>query len=176
MARIPTVAVPPDHPGTRAMTPSQAKPATHFRQDPFLWKRLDAAQACADFLDPDARHFSQRHFAQQQGIPRSTLGYWLRQQLSAEKDGLEAELVAFLASPPGERFLHRLVYAALLVFQQAGPCGIRTVGHFLELAQLDRFVGSSYGALQPLAAAMQKLLAAFDDEERPRLAASMPPK
>jgi hypothetical protein len=155
------------------MTPSQANSTADSRQDPFRWQRLDSAQSCADFLAPDAR-CSQRHFAQQHGIPRSTLGYWLRRQAGVEADGLEAELVAFLKSPVGERFLHRLVHAALLIFQQAGPCGIRTVGHFLELAQLDRFVGSSYGALQPLARAMQGQLAAFDDEERPRLAAAMP--
>ena len=153
------------------MTPQQPIPGPDARQGPPRRTRLHSAQACADFRDPDAPPSSQRQFAEQFGVPRSTLGYWLRQQSADRQDGLEAELVAFLRSPCGERFLRRLVYAALLVFQQAGACGIRTVGRFLQEAQLDRFVASSYGALHALAAAMQQGLAAFDEEERPRLAA-----
>jgi hypothetical protein len=158
------------------MTPPQATPDAGGRQGPSRWQRLDAAEAFSDFadaLDPPA---SQRDYARQNDIPRSTLGYWLRQWRRDEHPDLEPELVALLRGPAGERFLRRLVLAALLVFQQAGTCGIRSVGRFLELTQRDRFVGASYGALHPLAQSVQRLLGAFDDEERPRLAALMPPR
>jgi hypothetical protein len=158
------------------MTPPQANPASDSRQDPFRYSRRDTAQACDDFLDPDNPYTSQRDFAQHHGIPRSTLGYWLRQQQPEELADLEPELVAFLRGGCGERFLRRLVYAALLVFQQSGPGGIRPIGCYLHLTQLDRFVGASYGALQPLAQSMQQHLGLFDDGERPRLAALMPAK
>jgi hypothetical protein len=158
------------------MTPPQANPAGDSRQDPFRYSRQDVAQTCDDFLDQDKPFSSQRAFAQQHGIPRATLGYWLRQQQPDALGDLEPEVVAFLRSGPGERFVRRVVGAALLVFQQAGPGGIRPVGCFLQLTQLDHFVGSSYGALHPLAQSMQQLLGLFDDEERPRLAALMPPK
>jgi hypothetical protein len=66
--------------------------------------------------------------------------------------------------------------AAFVTFQERGACGIRLIGSFLELAQLDRFVASSRGALQPLAAHLESDLAIFDDAERPLLAKQMAPK
>jgi hypothetical protein len=155
------------------MTPQQPKAANDTRQDPFRFSRLDAAQACHDFRDADHPHPSQRQFAQEHSIPRSTLGYWMRQ---GPPEDLEPALVAFLQSPPGERFLRRIVCSALMVFHQGNACGIRPVGRFLELAQLDCFVGSSYGALYGLSQNMQHHLGVFDDEERPRLAKDMTPR
>src|ERR1700689_452875 len=47
---------------------------------------------------------------------------------------------AFLASPAGLTFVHRLCTAAHLVFCLQGPCGLRLLSAFLRRAGLDRVV------------------------------------
>jgi hypothetical protein len=153
------------------MTPPQATSQAHPRAAPFRWGRAEVAKAFDDFSDPG--HCSQRQYAHQHGIPRSTLGYWLRQEAPAD---LDPDLVAFLRCPAGEQLLRRIVLSAFLVFQQQGAGGIRLIGQFLQRAQLDHFVASSYGALHPLAARLQADLGRFADEERPRLAERMTPR
>ena len=153
------------------MTPSHCSEAAHPRTDPFRWPRADAAQAQDHFRHPEPS--SQREYATAQGIPRSTLGYWLRRDDPRDRD---AHLVAFFRSASGEAFLRRLVLAALTTFQQQGACGLRLVSTFLQRAGLDRFVGSSRGALRPLTAHLESDLAAFRDEEQPSLAQQMKPQ
>jgi hypothetical protein len=155
------------------MTPQQTTAGAAARQDPDPWTRADTAQAFADFADPYHPPFSQRQYAQEHAIPRSTLGDWLRRPDPA---GLDPQLVAFFRCPAGEAFLRRLVYAAALVFTQHNACGIRQVGLFLRFAQLDQLVGSSYGALHPLAVSLETTLAAFEAQHRPLLAAPMSPR
>jgi hypothetical protein len=104
-------------------------------------------------------------------LPRSTLGYWLHRP---QHLGLEPELVAFLDSPTGYRFLRRLVAALHLVFHLAGDAGLRPLSRFLELTQLDRFVAPSFGAQQALAVRLQDTLIAYADEQKQRLSAGMP--
>ena len=153
------------------MTPSQATNPTPPRPDPFRWPRAEAAKAFDHFRQADPG--SQRQYASEQDIPRSTLGYWLRRD---DPTDLEADLVAFLRSECGEVFLRRLVLAALTTFQLEGACGIRLVGTFLERAGLDRFVAPSRGALHPLAAHLESDLVAFRDQEQPTLARQMKPQ
>jgi hypothetical protein len=152
------------------MTPQQPTAHTDPRQDPFH-DRSARAHASAAFSDPFHSPSSQRQYAQQHGIPRSTLGDWLRQEAPAD---VETDLVVFLRRPAGVALLHRVVHAAFLAFRHHGPCGIRSIGFFLELAQLDRFVGSSYGALHSLDDRLQTNLVAFRDQEQPRLVEQMP--
>jgi hypothetical protein len=113
---------------------------------------------------------SQRQYAQEHGIPRATLGDWLRRPGPADIDPV---VVAFWRCPAGQAFLPRLVLAVLVVFHHMNACGLRQISLFLGLIQLDRFVGSSYGALQALAARLQADLASFGDDERQRLAPLM---
>ena len=153
------------------MTLSQATNPTPPRPDPFRWPRAEAAKAFDHFRKADPG--SQRQYASEQDIPRSTLGSWLRRD---DPTDLEADLVAFLRSECGDVFLRRLVLAALTTFQLEGACGIRLVGTFLERAGLDRFVGSSRGALHPLAAHLESDLVAFRDQEQPTLARQMKPQ
>jgi Family of unknown function (DUF6399) len=153
------------------MTPSQTTNQQQPRTDPCRWPRADTARAFDHFASVD--HCSQRQYAQQHGIPRSTLGHWLRREILTDVD---PQLVAFLRCPAGEQFLRRLVLSALLTFHQQGACGIRLIGSFLELAGLNHFVASSYGALHPLATAVQTDLGLFADGERPRLAGQMTAK
>ena len=113
------------------------------RPEPCFWSRFDTAQAFADFSDPFRPPCSQRDYAEQHGIPRSTLGYWLREEFP---DHLDKDFVAFFRSPPGQAFLRRLLLSVLLVFHHRNPCGLHAVSQFLELVDLHHFVGASYGA------------------------------
>jgi len=155
------------------MTPSQATPETVSRPEPCYWSRLDTAQAFAHFSDPFTPPISQRQYAQQHGIPRSTLGDWLRQDFP---DHLDPALIRFFRCPAGLAFLRRLVLALLLVFHHKNACGLRPIGSFLELVELDHFVGSSYGALYDLDLRLQGELDLFAQQERRRLSTGMAKK
>lgn len=155
------------------MTPAQSNPDTGPRPEPFRWDRAAATQVRHDFHNPDHPAPSQRQFARDAGVPRSTLGHWLRRPPDPD---LEPALVAFLESPTGYRFLRRLVAALHLVFHLVGPAGLRPLGHFLELTQLDRFVAPSFGAQQAWAVRLQDLLIRYADEQKQHLAATMPPR
>jgi Family of unknown function (DUF6399) len=155
------------------MTPPQLNPAPDTRPEPFRWTRLDTAQALHGFHDPGRPPDSQREFAREAGLPRSTLQYWVQRR---QHPDLDPDLVAFGTGPAGERFLRRLVLALHLVFHQAGACGLRPLTRFLQLTQLDRFVAASYGSHQALAARLQADLIAFADEQRQHLAAAMAPR
>jgi hypothetical protein len=140
------------------------------RQEPFRYARVHIVQTLEDF--DAAEHTSGRQFAQQQGIPQATFHYWRRQYRPDAADPTET----FFRSTAGEAVLRQIVTAALLVFQQRGACGLRLIGEFLHLTQLDRFVACSRGALQPLAAHLEADLVAFRDAEQPALAQEMEPK
>src|SRR2546421_584564 len=116
------------HPRTRAMTPPQTTPDTDTRPEPRYWSRLDTAQAVAAFADPFHPPFSQRQYAQQHDIPRSTVGHWLRKEFP---DHLDKEVVCFFRCPQGLALLRRLVLALLLVFPHRNACGLRQIGYLL---------------------------------------------
>ena len=86
------------------------------------WSRKEIAEKLDEFEQGYARLPSQRQWAEELGIPRSTLQHWLQR-----KEGIDADpaLVAFFESSVGVAFLHRLVLAAHLVMTLVGPCGIR---------------------------------------------------
>jgi hypothetical protein len=155
------------------MTPCDAIPETTRRPETCYWSSFDTAEAFADFADPFHPPCSQRDYAKQHGIPRSTLGYWLRQEFP---DHLDTAFVSFFRSPAGHAFLRRLILGALLVFHHHNPCGLHAISHFLELVELDHFVGSSYGALYSLDQHLQDDLIRFGMEERQRLTPGMTAK
>jgi hypothetical protein len=153
------------------MTPSQLNSDGHLRPEPFRYQRGDAAQALHAFHHPDQEFLSQRAFARQQGLPRTTLQHWLQRE---QHPGSDSDLAAFCESPAGQHFLRRLVVALQLVFHLDGTAGVRRLSHFLELTGLDAFVAPSYGAQQALAVTLQELLVQYGVAERARLAATMP--
>jgi hypothetical protein len=157
------------------MLPHQHKPDSDPKPDPFRWARTDATHATHDFRNPDRPPISQRQFARDTGVPRSTLGDWLRRSRQTHP-GLDPELVAFLDSPAGYRFLRRLVAALHLVFHLVGDAGLRPLSRFLQLTQLDRFVAASFGAQQALAVRLQDSLSTYAGQQGQRLAAAMPPR
>ena len=140
------------------------------RQDPFRWSRADIAAALDDFSRAD--HPSQRHYAEQLGIPAATFNYWTRHYCPDEDD----PVATFFCSAAGELVLRRIVLAAITTFQFQGACGIRPVGTFIERAGLHRFVATSRGALHPLAAGIESDLVAWRDREQPALAQQMKPR
>jgi hypothetical protein len=150
-----------------ATQPTAAEPS---RQEPFRWTRAEIATALDNFSDPDPP--SQREAAERFGIPHATFNYWTRHYYPANADPVDS----FFRSAAGELVLRRIVTAALVIFQQRGACGIRLVGEFLYLTQLDRFVARSRGALAPLAAHLELDLVAFRDNEQPALAGQMKPR
>lgn len=152
------------------MTLSHSNTSSSDRTDSFRWDRLDVAAAFAAFSAAESSS-SQRHFAQQHGIPRSTLGSWLRRP---DPDGVDPDLADFFRRPCGETFLRQIVLALFLVFHFRSSTGLRSLGSFLELTGLDRFVAASYGALHQLSKLLEAELIAFADEERDRLASDMP--
>jgi hypothetical protein len=150
------------------MTPSHSTDPTPPGTDSPRWPRADAAAA----FDHFAQHpcSSQRDYARSHGIPRSTLGDWMRQD---QPDGLDPLLVAFLRSAAGERFLRSLVLALFLIFHLQGACGLRLLQDFLRLTGLDHFVATSYGALHAFGLRLEQRLAIFASEERAALAKEM---
>ncbi len=132
------------------------------------WQRHAVVEHLHDFQQANA---SLRDFADEHGIPKSTLHDWNRR-----KNALDAEplTVAFLESPQGLQLLHAILIAAHLVFSFLGHAGIRPITHFLELAGLAPFVATSYGAHQALADAMTHHILDFEANVRPALAQAMP--
>jgi len=153
------------------MTHSQTTACLDARQDPFRWEPITTAQACAAFADPLDRPTSQRQYARQTGIPRSTLGYWLRKSFP---DHLDPAVVTFFRSPAGLAFLRRLVLALLLIFRHQSPVGLRAIGQFLDRTDLGYFVGSSVGALHAWDGCLQDQLIRFAHDQRQTLAERMP--
>lgn len=134
------------------------------------WSRAEIAEKLDKFEQGYVRLPSQRQWAEDLGIPRSTLQHWLKRKESLDAD---PELVTFFESSVGVAFLHRLVLAAHLVMTLMGPCGIRLVCLFLELTGLDQFVAASYGPQQQVAATLEKAVVEFGQAERQRLAIGM---
>ncbi len=132
------------------------------------WDRAEAARAFDHFQGPN--HASQRQYAREHGIPRSTLGDWLREEFP---EHLDPDLVAFFRGSAGYTFLCRLVLALLVVFHHRNACGLRQIALLLELVELDHFVATSYGALHSLDARLQDLLILFGQEQRQHLATAM---
>lgn len=134
------------------------------------WSREEVAQALdqSDRCRPD---ISQRQFARQADIPRSTVQFWVQRR---EQLPLDPSLARFLESPVGVAFLGRMLLALHLVFEQDSTCGLRKIGHFLELTQLDRVVAASYGAQQAYAAGVTEQINKYGRSEQQRLAAQMP--
>lgn len=144
--------------------PTTADPSC---QVPFRWERTDVVRVLDDFAQADPA--SQRQYAQPLGVPHATLNYWLCHYAPTGDDPIDS----FFCSLPGELVLRRIVCSALVCFSLRGACGVRLVSAFLQLAQLDRFVACSRGALHPLLVHLESNLGAFADMHQPQLARQM---
>jgi len=137
------------------------------------WSRAEIAAKMEAFEQAYEGYPSQRHWAEELEVPRTTLQHWLERKASIDADPV---VVAFFESPAGVAFLHRLVLAAHWVTTLVGPGGIRLVCLWLELSGLDRFVAASYSAQHQVAVAVEEAVVEWGQEERERLAGSMEPQ
>ena len=137
------------------------------------WKREDSTAELAAFEMASACATSQRAFAREHEVPRTTLQYWMERK--ATLDASPAE-IGFFESPEGLECLHRLLVALHFAFGFLGPSGLRLIMQVVELARLGPFVANSFGSHQKFAVGMEKEICAFGERERERLAAEMPPK
>lgn len=140
-------------------------------RDYTVWDRRDSTRLVYEFEWERARlGTSQRSFAQEHGVPRTTLQHWLERKATLD---CEAELVAFLESPVGLAFLHRQVLLLHLVFCQAGPCGVDRLCTYLRLSGLDPFVASSHGEQHAVATDMRSEILAYEQAQRAKQAPGM---
>lgn len=136
--------------------------------------RVRTVGIVADFEAARARAgTSQRQFARQSGVPRTTLQGWIARACHA---GLEPEVVAFFESPAGVRFLHRLFHALLTVMTLVSMGGLRHVALVLRLSGLDRWIACSHGALHAASVRLETCVADFGDAQRAALGSTMCPR
>jgi len=135
--------------------------------------RAAAASSLLEFDEARRRGSSQRAAAEKAGVPRSTLRYWSDRRRGL---ALPEEVAAFLETPTGLAWLHRLVMAAIFVMTLRGPEGVRVVCEFLELSGLAGVLGASFGSIQKLTLQMQEEVAAFGEGQREVLGQNMPTK
>ena len=134
------------------------------------WNRRDVAGFVSEF-EQAAPDVSQREFARDHHIPRTTLQFWIDRKRAID---LSPPLAAFFESTSGVDFLHRLLVALHLVFDQDANCGLRRITRFLELTQLDHVVGSSYGTHYNLGQVIGEEIVRFAQHEQQQLASQMP--
>ena len=136
------------------------------------WKRDDVASIVVDFELAKQKQ-SQRQFAKEQGVSRTTLQHWL-----ARKQSLDASpiFIWFFESPEGTAFLHRLVTAAHFEFTKHGIASIRNVNNFLDLCGLSPYIASSYSTQRRVSNDMDRAIIKFEESERQRLSQNMPAK
>ena len=136
------------------------------------YHRLEATIKTTEFESVIGRQ-SQRQFAQEHKIPRTTLQYWL-----SRKENIDASpaVVAFFEGPEGLAFLHRLITAAHFEFTKVGVASIHNVSNFLKACGLGPFVACSYTTHQRISKKMDKELIKFGRCEHAYLAGQMPTK
>lgn len=137
--------------------------------DKIKWPRNDVSQKIVDFESRKPK-FSQREFAEETGVPRTTLQHWINRKAKIDAD---PELVDFLESPVGVKFLHNLTLALHFEFTKVGCASIRNICKFLELTQLSRFVAPSYGTHQKISDQIDIMIGKFGDREQARLSMMM---
>ena len=87
------------------------------------WPRDEVSTKIIDFKECK-KAFSQREFAKQAGVPRTTLQSWLTRM-----EGIDADpaLVSFFESPVGVNFLHTLIVGLHFEFTKVGCASIHIV-------------------------------------------------
>ena len=136
------------------------------------WNRDEVVSNVLDF-DEAKKKQSQRQFAKEQEIPRTTLQYWLARKKSIDAS---SALINFFESSEGLAFLHRLITAAHFVFTKDGVASIHNVNSFLELSGLSPFVASSYATQCRVSNKMDDLIIEFGETEQAKLSQNMPTK
>jgi hypothetical protein len=136
------------------------------------WARDDVSIKVIDFQSRK-EELSQREFAKETGVPRTTFQNWLNRMNRIDAD---PSMVVFFESPAGVKFLHILIQALHFEFTKVGCASIRNICNFLELTQLSSFVAASYGTHQKISNQIDIIIGQFGDMEKARLSMLMPEK
>lgn len=136
------------------------------------WSRDDISIKIIDFQSRKEK-LSQREFAKETGVPRTTFQNWLDR---INRINADPSMVAFFESPAGVHFLHILIQALHFEFTKVGCASIRNICNFLALTQLSSFVAGSYGTHQKISDQMDIIIGQFGDMEKARLSMLMPEK
>ena len=134
------------------------------------WKREEVAQNLHDFKESKQNKYQ---WSQENGIPRSTLYYWLQRRKAYP---LPEKVISFFESDEGLAFLHKQMTALLFVFTKVGIASTRNVEEFLKLSDLAYFVASSASVIQKLSVQIDEYIGDFGDEQREKLIPVMPTK
>ncbi|NQY01512.1 MAG: hypothetical protein HRT70_10405 [Flavobacteriaceae bacterium] len=121
----------------------------------------------------EGSNLSERAFAEEQGIAKSTLQGW---RYSRSKITAIPEIVDFFESEVGHDFLHRLVYSMVFHFHECGSASIRSLSAFFEDAGLNSFTASKPSYLKGLACKMQEEISLFGEEQTSLLTQNMTPR
>ena len=156
-------------PGGRAAPPGDAKTCSVMTRR----TRLERAESVAIAETRRAAGATHRAVAAELGVARSTLQGWCRE---VPRGDPPTSLAAFVRTPDGVSWLHRLVLAAHFIITLRAAGGTRLVSEFLELSGLSAFVGSSDGVQHGLNAALEAALVAVAAEQRAALASGMAPQ
>lgn len=136
------------------------------------WKRDEVATKIIAFESIMDKQ-SQRQFAKEQGVARTSLQHWL-----ARKDSIDESPVVrdFFESPDGNAFLHRLVTAAHFEFTKNGAASIHNVSNFLDMCGLSPFIATSYSTHRRVSNKIDDVMIDFGQTEQKLLSESMPAK
>lgn len=137
------------------------------------WSRKEVANKLSAYEDSIEQIPSQRSASKEIEVARSTVRYWLERQ---SKLGFPDKVKAFVESPEGLAFIHRIVIAAQFSFQACSSSSIRDTVRFLELSHLNKTVAGSFGTLQKLTKNIEEQIHDFEAEEKHRLSKDMPNK
>lgn len=136
------------------------------------WKRDDLVSKVIDF-EQAKQSQSQRQWAEEHGVPRSTLQHWINRKKSIDAS---PALISFFESPDGIAFLHRMVTAAHLEFTKHGVASIHNISNFLGMCGVSPFIASSYSTQCRASTKMDDEIIEFEKPQRERLSAQMPKK
>ena len=132
------------------------------------WDRREAARVRDEFKLFSG---SQRDFAKESRIPRTTLQHWDKRCREIDLDPM---VVEFFESGVGQEFLHQMIMSLLLDLHLKGNASLRDVSSFLCRTRLDCFIPSSKSSLHRSAVEMEAHIISFANTERNRMAAKMP--
>jgi hypothetical protein len=137
--------------------------------------RTDNVELVARLKQAMLRGQSERSFAAEAKIPRTSLQH-LREVHEALLDTPEIPpgLVAFLETPSGVLWLHRVALALLMVVVLCAAGGLRHVQLILKLTLLDKFLPCSLSALARRCRQLEAETVTFAKEQTATLAANMP--
>ena len=128
----------------------------------------------AQILD-ESPSLSQRQLARKYNIPNTTLQHWIERRKEL-KGKIDPNVVNFFESSSGQAWLHNMVLSTFMIFHQNGNSGIPDLHEYFNMAEVNKFVGTSISALQKIGKTLDKQTILFGQEESERLAQNMPHK